>query len=639
MVRTSSRLYALTKAMPSVWIALALVGCGGSSGPEIASAPGTGTVVCNPADAATFSECGTLLVGITDAEGDIVSYSIDVLSLTIERADGLTIETLPATTRVDFAELTDLSELVSAATLPPGIFVGGTITVDYATAEIFVEAGGAIVPAEIVDADGIPLGVVELRVGLSSDGHIAITRGRTAFLSIDFDLSASHVVDTSVSPPRITAEPIVAAEVRPVTEKDVRVRGGLVDVDVAAQSYEIRLQPWHRRVGDHGPVIVHTTDSTSFEIGETTLIGDAGLEAMAALEPGALTAAFGTLDLDERSFTASIVLARDSVDGNGIDAVRGNIVARSGDLLTVKGAWAAHHNDRPRFRRTVFVEVGPNTRVFKVTDPGGTLSEDDLSVGQRIVALGEFRDMPDSLETAPDVAPILDATDGRVRMNVTHLSGEVTDLMPGQLTMKLRAIDRLGVEMYDFSGTGMTAGLDADPNAYEVATGTLALDALAVDRPVRVLGFVTPFGLAPPDFEGRTLVGHRDIPSLIGITWQPPGTVSPFLSMGPDGLVPNLDPSEIGTRHHILIGRELVDLLDLPAAPAIEPSSLRAWYSLQEPGHIEMFAEWGEFVAALGARLANAETVRALAARGHYDDVDNALTSRNVVISLLPATQ
>jgi hypothetical protein len=577
------------------------------------------------------------LVGLTDAEGDIVTYSIDVIGLTMERADGSTVETLPATTRVDFAELTELSELVSAVMLPPGVFVSGTLRVDYATAEVFVEAGNEIVPAEIVDGNGEPLGVVDLRVQLSNEGRVIITRGRVAFLSVDFDLAASHVVDTSVLPARVVAEPFITAEVAPVTEKEIRVRGALVDVDIAGQSYEIGLLPWHRRVGDHGPVTVHTTGDTHFEIGETTYTGDAGLEALAALEPRTLTAAFGTLSLTNRTFTASIVLARDSVDGNGIDAVRGNIVARHGDLLTVKGAWAAHRNDRPRFRRTVLVEVGPNTRVFKVTDRDGMYSEDDLSVGQRIVAFGQFRNMPDSLDVAPDVAPILDATDGRVRMNVTHLYGQVTDFTPGRLTMKLRAIDRLSAEMYDFSGTGMMPDYDATADAYEVATGTLPLDMLEVDRPVRVFGFVTPFGMAPPDFEGRTIVGHRDIRSVLGISWQPPGTTAPFLSMGPDGLVPNLDREQIGIRHHMLFGGELIDLFDLPAAPSIEPSDARSWYSLREPGHVEMFADFTDFVEELTARLNNSENVRSLAAWGLYDDIDNSLASRNVIVFTQPA--
>ena len=642
MVRVSglARAAALAQSAAIGLAALALGACGHSSGTDTVSVDPGGIGGCDPSNPATAAECGTLLIAMTDAEGEILNYSVDVLALTLERADGSTVEALPVSTRIDFAELTELSEIVGAAALPPGVFVGATIRLDYTTAEVFVEAGGDIVPAEIVDRDGNALGIVDLRVRLSNEGRLVVTRGRVAFLSIDFDLAASHSVDTSLSTPRVVAEPFVTAEVAPVTEKEIRVRGALVDVDLASQSYEIRLDPWHRRLAQedsHGPLTVGTTAETHFEIGDATYSGNDGLEALAALEPGTLTAAFGVLDLDDRRFTASVVLARDSVDGNGIDTVRGNIVARSGDLLTVRGAWSSHRNDRPRFRRTVFVEVGPDTHVLKIRDRDGIYSEDDLSVGQKIVAFGEFRDPANSLDATTDSAPVLDATGGRVRMHVTHLFGEISDFGAGLLTMRLRAIDRLSADLFDFTGTGQSAGLDAIAEAYEVATGTLPLDAVEVGRPVRVLGFVTPFGFAPPDFEGRTIVAYPDVRSALGISWLAPGTTAPFLSMGPEGLVPDLENPTIGARHHLLIGGQLVDLFDLPATTTIEPSVLRAWFSLHEPGHVEMFADFTEFVDALTARLNDSDTVASIAAYGFYDGLENSLSARKLAVFTLPA--
>ena len=43
------------------------------------------------------------------------------------------------------------------------------------------------------------------------------------------------------------------------------------------------------------------------------------------------------LDLSDRSFTASDVLAGDSVPGPRFDVVHGNVIARAGDMLTVRG--------------------------------------------------------------------------------------------------------------------------------------------------------------------------------------------------------------------------------------------------------------------------------------------------------------
>ena len=41
----------------------------------------------------------------------------------LKKADGSTVETLPVKTRVDFAELVDLKEFLTAATIPNGSYV------------------------------------------------------------------------------------------------------------------------------------------------------------------------------------------------------------------------------------------------------------------------------------------------------------------------------------------------------------------------------------------------------------------------------------------------------------------------------------------------------------------------------------
>ena len=60
-------------------------------------------------------------------------------------------------------------------------------------------------------------------------------------------------------------------------------------------------------------------------------------------------------------------------------------------------------------------------------------------------------------------------------------------------------------DLYDFSGTG-TSGNDAKPANYEVDTGTLTLDGIAVEQDVRTAGFPTPFGTAPSDYTAQTVV-------------------------------------------------------------------------------------------------------------------------------------
>ena len=62
--------------------------------------------------------------------------------LTLEKANGAVVDVLPNSTRIDFAQYVDLTEFVSVATVPPGVYVAGTIHLDYSDAEVFVEADG-----------------------------------------------------------------------------------------------------------------------------------------------------------------------------------------------------------------------------------------------------------------------------------------------------------------------------------------------------------------------------------------------------------------------------------------------------------------------------------------------------------------
>ncbi len=185
--------------------------------------------------------------------------------------------------------------------------------------------------------------------------------------------STSRRRTTSIStqsPPVVTARPYIVAEIEPVAEKELRLRGALVSTDVAGSSYTVDVRPWFRPDGAHGRVTVHTTSSTSFEIDGVPATGAAGLAALAAKPAGTMTVAFGTLSTQERRFTAEIVHAGDSVSGERVDAIHGNIVARRGDQLTVKGAFAVRRDHVARLHRTVIINVGPNTKVLKTGTPG-----------------------------------------------------------------------------------------------------------------------------------------------------------------------------------------------------------------------------------------------------------------------------
>jgi len=605
-----------------------LSACGGGSSTNSTSEPPV-AAVCNPADPSTAAECGTILIALTDADGDFLSYGVDVLSLELVKANGTTVETLPNRTRIDFAQYVDLAEFVSAALIPPGDYVSGNITLDYTDAEVFVEANDAAKEAVVVDETGAPLTQITMSIHLTDRDHLIITRGRPSLLTVDFDLAASHVVDINPSPAIATAQPFIVAEIDPVDEKDIRVRGSLVSVDESTMTYKVNLRPFQDRAGDFGIVTVHVVNETEFEVNEALYFGSEGLRALAAAGAGTPTVAQGTLNVAEREFTARIVLAGSSVPGIDRDAVKGNVIARFGNELLVRGGTVIlDDSTRAFFRDDVTVTIGPDTRVFKDSHDR-LLDIDAISVGQRVTIRGEV--------TANDELGVhFDATQGAVRMHVTHLSGLVNTVMPGQTDIELHAIDRRRAAAFDFSGTGVTPESDADPTNYEVSTGNLTLVNQSEGRPVVVYGFPNAFGAAPPDFEGRTVVNFADVRSVMGVGWGAEGTVAPFLSMGSDGLILDNQNPDIDVRHHVKQGPILIDLTSLDSSTLIVPRETgRKLFVVKTTDSLQLYADFDDFVAAVTLELDGATVARSMFARGHYNADANIFTAYKIGIDLI----
>lgn len=611
-------------------VLVALAACGG--GTNAVNDP-VANAACDPNDSATFAECGTVMVALTDADGDFLNYTVDVLSLRLETADGRTVETLPRTTRINFSDYVDLAELVAVATIPPATYVSGTIRIDYADAEVFVEANGEAKAAVVTDMDGVALGQTELRITLSNRDQLNIVKGRSALLQLDFDLDASHTVDIVPTPATAASEQFIVAEVAPVDEKDIRVRGPLVEVSEDEMTYTVAIRPFHDRDGDFGRITVHVTNETEFEVDEMLYVGAEGLRALSAAGPSTPTIAQGTLNVAERMFTANIVLAGSSVPGIDRDAVAGNVIARDGNLLTVRGATIIASDRRAHFHDDVTVEIGPNTKVFRDGHRFSDLSIDAISVGQRVTVRGTI------LQTVTDaLTPQIhfDATDGAVRMHVTHLLGIVNTIMPGQTDITLHGIDRRRVQIFDFTGTGTSTDTDADPDNYEVATGDLTLADFSTGKPIVAWGFPNAFGAAPLDFFGRTVIDYTDVRSALGIGWSAAGTVAPFISMGNDGLILNNQNEDIGLRHYIDNGPVLIDLTMLDSNTTIVPPVAdRSLFYIKTADSLREYSNFDDFVNDLSTSLDGATTARSMHARGLYDSDTNTFTAYKIGVYLL----
>jgi hypothetical protein len=618
-------------------IVLALSACGGGATTGTSAEP-VAAAECDPADPGTAGECGTLIIGLTDGDGDFLSYTVDVLSLLLEQADGTVIEVLPNSARVDFAQYVDLTEFISVATVPPGVYVAGTVRLDFTTAEIFVESGDLAKAATVVDADGNPLGQTELKIKLADRDQLFINRATTSLLTIDFDLDASHTVDISPTPAVATAEPFIVAELDPVDTKEIRVRGRFMEANEAEMYYVVALRPFYHKVGDFGRMRVFVTDDSDCEVNESEFSGVECLRALEAAGPGTLTVAQGTLHVADRQFVANMILAGTSVPGNGMDAAKGNVIARMDNELVVRGGTVILSDAAGSFfRDDVTVSVGPNTKVYKSYRSDRPLAIADrlldisaISVGQKVTVRG-------TVTANDEIGVHVDATEGAVVMHVTHLAGIVNSIVPGQVDIDLHSLGGRRPGIYDFTCTGgCEPSTDADPANYEVSTGNLLLDAVATGKPISAWGFVNEFMGAPPDFEGRTIIDYADVRSALGVGWGVEGTTAPFVMMDSSGLLLDNLNEKIGERHFIKHGPILIDLTSLDSNTLIAPRETgRKLFVVKTTDSLQLYADFDDFIAALMISLDGVNAARSMYARGHYNADTNVFTAYKVFVHIL----
>jgi hypothetical protein len=412
-------------------------------------------------------------------------------------------------------------------------------------------------------------------------------------------------------------------------------------VDVDEGTYTVQVRPFNQHQGTMGEMVVHTIDVTTFEINGSVYVGDAGLAQLDALANGAMVLAWGSLDRSELTFTATRVIAGTSVDDPQRDYLAGHVLAREGNVLTVGGVrlyWdRLHDGDGDDDRHyghfqplPVTVTVGPGTKVTRAGQGAGTLDASAISVGQRIQVIGDVSRSNGAIQ--------MDATAGLVRLNYTNILGQVAASGSGSLTLDLHSIGGYGAERFDFSGTGATVADDADPDAYEVAVGaginTAVLQAGAFTR---LAGFVSPFGLAPPDFNASTLLDFAGTRASVGVVWLPGGAATPFSAISAAGLTldPLSTPAPLGA---IRLGATVIGLDTLATGLSIVPAGDEASrvfaIAHREAGQIQHYSDFAGFSTALGAALDGDTTLVKLFASGTVDVPAARLDARQVLVVL-----
>lgn len=580
---------------------------------------------------------GALYIALTDAPGDFLNYTVDVVDLTMTKANGAQVHLVPLTTRLDFTQYTELSEFLTAAMVPAGVYTHATLTLDYQDAGIWVEneSGETVQVSNIEDMDGNPIGILEVSVRLEGRNRLVIVPGVPSHMTFDFNLNASNKVrfDPETSEPTVVVEPFLLADVELQRPKIHRLRGPLKDVNVAGGTFEMILRPFrHTNVNDRrfGTMNVHTSGETLYEIDQQDYTGREGLEALDAMPAFTATIVIGDLKFNPWRFVATEVYAGSSVPGGTLDVVKGTVLARSGNVITVKGATLIRAGGSVIFNDRVLVQLADTTRVKK------QLSHDmhsivDISVGQRVSVFG-------TLTNQSSTALELDATDGLVRLLIGKLRATANEVIVDQdqkttLVADLQSINHhRRIALFDFDGTGSTPENDADPTNYEINASTMDLSALAADTPIVVRGFVTPFGTAPADYDALSVVDLSKVPAVLATNWRP-STATPFTAISVDGMTLNLDGA--GLFHHVGRNGVVTDLTSLAVAPSIVPKDADDGVYVIRQGFVrQLYTNFASFIEGLESRLAEGELVMGVGAAGLFSDNDGTLTAHTVHVKM-----
>jgi hypothetical protein len=587
---------------------------------------------------------GSTVVTMTAAPSSdpFVTYRVGLVSVQLKTSSGKPgLNLLSAQTTVDFTKLLDLSEVFGAPSVAKGTYTSAVITFDYSAAQIIYDDGTldglALTP---LTSDGKLLGLAIVTVSLDPADPIRSVAKQVGRLSLNFDLAASNIVDLSAN--TVTVTPMVAASIQPIDSKAIRIRGPLVGAN--GNFLTTGLMPFESTTAGLGQLSIAPSDTTAYEINGVALTGATGQAEIAALPAGTLVTTFGKLTTTDTattadpttttdsattstvSFTASEVFVDSVAQGIDLARVSGVVSARSGNTLGIENATLLQNGGGETLvPGTTIVAVGSNTAVsFFGQGAAQAISPQQISVGSVIEAFG-------TASNTSSGQVLLDASAGRVRLNLTAASGLVTAQNSGGLALNLTSLGGRAINGFDFAGSG------AAPGQYGVTTDSLDLTNAVVGSPVIATGFPNQFATGSPNFTASSLLDTTTISAELVIDWSG-GTAAPFTSFDSSAIDLNVGNSGIGPRHQIQIGSEIVSLIGLSADPVITPnaSNSTAVFSIGHMGSstVENFNTYAAFVAQLQSELNGITLAVRMTAVGQYTTSTFAFSANSVTLFL-----
>ena len=273
---------------------------------------------------------------------------------------------------------------------------------------------------------------------------------------MNFDLAASNAVDVGAN--TVTVTPLITASIQPIDAKPARIRGPLLGAN--GNFLATGIMPFESTSAGLGQLSITPSDTTTYEINGFASTGATGQAQIAALPSSTLTTTFGTLTASNSAataaastapsaiatpttpattstltFNASQIFVDGTVQGASLARVSGVIAGRSGNTLGIEDAMLVQNSAGDTLvPGTTIVNVGANTLVtFFGQGVAQAISPQQISVGSVIEAFG-------TASNTSSGQVLLDASAGRVRLDLTSASGLVSAQGAGALTLNLTSL-------------------------------------------------------------------------------------------------------------------------------------------------------------------------------------------------------
>ncbi|MDB6082649.1 MAG: hypothetical protein JWN43_530 [Gammaproteobacteria bacterium] len=631
---------------------------------------------------------GVAWVTLTDDPGDFTSYIVNVDSITLTRSDGAVVTALATIETVDFTKLGNISELWGTATIPTGTYVSATITLDYTNAFVSVMVNGLPVKATVIDPANPTAAVTTQTINVALDPanqlNVVPTYATSAAqrLAIDFNLAAStSSVNLTAATPTVTIKPYLTVGVAPPDYKPIRVRGPLINSSVNQGTYTVYVRPFYDEVDSLGSLTMFVDANTVYTINGTAAAGTAGITQLSQSSAGStMTAAYTTYEptptpsATAGKFHAFNVVAGSTLEDVYTEGLEGDVVARSGNTLTVRGSTLIQNNINVTSYNVAdaTVTLGPATIVTADGTTMTGLNYNSVAVGQHIIVRGIYT-LQNSLVNV-DATGASNTNTGSVRLIPTRLYGPLLSSSTGSLLLNLQSINDWPVTDFAFAGNGSSAAANPLAASFSVNTGALALPTAVPGDPLWIDGLLAPFGSAPPDFTASAVNSEATVqkvgataqtpltcgpgvlnctPASMRVSFTSPGTNTPFTSLSGTAMSVNVSDAHFSSGV-IRVGAESIPMSTtvnpqiIPTAPlppvtatagstgsvavTLPPVFLPA-YSFGTtgvaPNVISVYSAFATFATNLSTTLATKPALQ-FEARGTYDRTANTFTAVSV---------